>query len=164
MVTCLECKSTISDKAITCPTCGAPVPKKKGFGMLTLLVCSAVIIWIVWPDAPQPTRRPVLVDQNASNAVATAEREEVIADSRNSVQAYFKSDSEPSVLDAAWTSDTVFKVGVLDDGTPRDGFADYVCSILSENGLQGGYTVQVNDIASISRGGEWTVLGSAICP
>lgn len=59
----------------------------------------------------------------------------------------------------------MFKVGVLDNGTERDGYADYVCSVLVERGLRGkGISVQVIDIAKLVRTNKWVKLGEAHCP
>jgi len=80
------------------------------------------------------------------------------------VMKYFKSGKEPKVKDAIWTSDHIFKVGVLDDGSRRDGYADYVCQVLYDYGLSGkGVWVQVIDISKLSRAGKWVKLGEAHC-
>lgn len=79
------------------------------------------------------------------------------------VLAHFQA-SEPKVKDAIWTRPDVFKVGVYDDGSKRDGFALYVCQVLAENGFGGDrVTVQVVDIVRLVANGEWIKLGSARC-
>lgn len=58
-------------------------------------------------------------------------------------------------------------IGVIDDGTPRDGYALYVCEVLAENGLVHEDTrVRIIDMAKIMRGGvpgRSTSLGSMTC-
>lgn len=82
-----------------------------------------------------------------------------------SVKQYFLSGSEPTIKDATWTSPHMFKVGVLNNGTKRDGFADYVCSVLNDRGLRGrGISVQVIDIATLVRTDKWVKLGESRCP
>ncbi len=41
--------------------------------------------------------------------------------------------SEPKVKDAVITDSDVLYVGVIDDGTKRDGYADYLCQVLKDN-------------------------------
>lgn len=42
--------------------------------------------------------------------------------------------NEPKVKEAIITDANVLYVSVLDDGTNRNGYADYLCEILKENG------------------------------
>lgn len=41
--------------------------------------------------------------------------------------------SEPKVKDAVITDADVLYVGVADDGTRRDGYAEYLCQVLKDN-------------------------------
>ena len=76
----------------------------------------------------------------------------------------FTSGTEPLVKDAIWTADRMFKVGVLDNGTPRDGYAQYVCESLYDHGFKGRQvSVHVVDIALLKRTGKWVRLGEARC-
>jgi hypothetical protein len=66
--------------------------------------------------------------------------------------------TEPKVKSAAWgPSNVVLFVGVFDDGSRRDGFAEYVGLILVEHGIRSA-TVHVMDEASALRG-EGKILG-----
>ncbi|MBI1308637.1 MAG: hypothetical protein GC129_02105 [Proteobacteria bacterium] len=81
------------------------------------------------------------------------------------VKTRFQSAAEPAAKDAIWTSPSIFKVAVLNNRTNRDGYAQYVCEVLDEEGFKGkGVWVQVVDIASVVKGGQWTKLGEAHCP
>ncbi|MFD2112052.1 hypothetical protein [Thiorhodococcus fuscus] len=72
--------------------------------------------------------------------------------------------AEPVVKDAIWTSDRMLKLGVLDDGTPRDGLAMYGCGIVSDfPELKGGVSVQVIDIIKLTRDSKWIKLGESRC-
>lgn len=76
----------------------------------------------------------------------------------------FMGDQEPTAKDAIWTSSTTFKVGVLDDGSRRDGYAQYVCMVAYEHGLKGHRVwVQVIDIVKLANQGDWEVLGESRC-
>lgn len=79
------------------------------------------------------------------------------------VAEHFKT-KEPAAKDATWTAKSIFKVGVLDNGSSRDGYAEYVCNVLYDYGFKGErVTVHVIDIAALVRQGEWNKLGSARC-
>jgi hypothetical protein len=77
---------------------------------------------------------------------------------------FIKADSPKIVKDVGGNtgpSDAML-VGVIDDGSRRDGFAQYVCTATV------GFTdrprvVRVMDVAAGKRG-EWKVLGQATCP
>jgi len=77
---------------------------------------------------------------------------------------HFQGDQEPTAKDAVWTAKDIFKVGVFDDGSPRDGYAQYVCLVLNEEGFKGQKVwVQIIDIAKLNRTGSWVKLGEAHC-
>lgn len=80
------------------------------------------------------------------------------------VRQQFKSSAEPTSKDAIWTAVDVFKVGVINDGNDRSGYASYVCEVLYENGFKGKKVwVQVVDIAKLANQGEWIKIGESHC-
>lgn len=95
-------------------------------------------------------------------AAATGAQAQATGAQKQAVLAYLKSGAEPRVKDATWTSDRMLKVGVLDDGTPRDGYAQYLCEELASRGVKGA-SVQVIDIAKLVRTDKWVKLGEAHC-
>jgi purine nucleoside permease len=81
-----------------------------------------------------------------------------------SVLRHFQSGAEPKVKDAIWTAEEIFKVGVIPDGTSRNGYADYVCEVLYDHGLKGKKVwVHVVDIVALKRTGKWVRLGESHC-
>ena len=70
--------------------------------------------------------------------------------------------TEPKIKDLVWRSSTNLAVGVIDDGTRRDGYALYVCQILHDNGVPKGATVDIFDIVGIAQD-RWDKLGHASC-
>lgn len=83
---------------------------------------------------------------------------------KTKIQKHFVSDKEPKAKDAIWTADKIFKVGVLNDGTNRNGYASYVCETMYEYGLKGAKIwVQIIDIAILNKSGKWKKLGEAHC-
>ncbi len=98
-----------------------------------------------------------------TKGLPTDSKDKQTSSSKEDAESYFKSDKEPKVKDAKWTSDTLFKVGVLDDGTRRDGYAQYVCSVLKDDFKISKVDVHVIDIAKLAATGEWVKLGEAVC-
>jgi len=79
------------------------------------------------------------------------------------VEDHFKSSQEPVAKDALWTARQFFKVGVVDDGTARHGYALYVCEVLRDRGLANNITVHIVDIVKLAATGKWVKLGTANC-
>jgi hypothetical protein len=77
--------------------------------------------------------------------------------------------AEPKIKDVLYQPNTAVRwsVGVFDDGTSRNGYAEYLCMLLKENGVPSkGTVVRVVDIAKIAQGGvpsSETSLGSMNC-
>ncbi len=80
------------------------------------------------------------------------------------VQMLFQSNEEKTTKDALWTAHDIFKVGVLNDGYNRNGYASYVCQVLYDYGFKGkDIWVQVIDIVKLTRKSKWVKLGEAYC-
>ena len=127
---------------------------------------SEMIIPVVTPPPDKP--KPVEVAEKPKSVSETQPDKPKPGNNtparREVVQKYFKSGKEPKVKDALWTTDNLFKVGVFDDGTSRDGYANYVCNVLYENGFEGSKIgVQVIDIGKLVKDGDWVKLGEARC-
>lgn len=80
----------------------------------------------------------------------------------NKLLEQFKGGSEKTAKDAIWTTPTIFKVGVIDNGSNRDGYAAYVCGEVASTGLTG-ISVQIIDIAKLKNTGKWVKLGEQRC-
>ena len=79
---------------------------------------------------------------------------------RDEVTRHFQSSSEPTAKDALWSANDVFKVGVIDDGTNRDGYARYVSEVLAEKGFKNRRIwIQIIDIVKLNNDGKWVKLG-----
>ena len=153
MVKCPECNAEISSKAKTCPSCGAPNKPRRGLITYMAWGILGVMAIAVFRSGLPPETAEVPADLTAAPSNTAA---------RDAVVKHFKSGAEPTAKDAIWTSETMFKVGVLDDGTSRDGYALYVCEVLNERGFHG-VDVEVVDIVSVAAGKGFKELGSARC-
>lgn len=97
-------------------------------------------------------------------AMATPLQAETYSPAHTKVQDYFKSEEEPSVKDALWTTERILKIGMFDTGSPRDGYAEYACQVLYEHGFKGRRVwVQIVDIVKLTRKGKWERIGEARC-
>ena len=149
---CKDCSSEISEKAKACPSCGAPQgPKQYSLGKLVLLVVAGWAIYAFFSGEP-------------SQPVATNPSGEALSPKHKEVENRFKSDEEPTSKEGKWTSNSIFKVTVINDGSSRDGYAQYVCSVLYDYGFKGkNVQVQVIDVLELSTTGKWKKLGVAFC-
>jgi hypothetical protein len=72
--------------------------------------------------------------------------------------------TEVKIKDAVWASSGTLLVALHDDGTSRDGYANYLCNILYEEGLTGKMViVKVIDIDILVSKNKWVPLGRAFC-
>lgn len=67
---------------------------------------------------------------------------------------------EPVIKDALWMTASNLYVGVMDNGTRRDGYATYVCNDAKPAGAK---MVKVIDIAKLKQTGKFVELGQAWC-
>lgn len=107
---------------------------------------------------PQPAENPAKTQQKTSDdgILTDKKREEIVK--------YFKSDQEPSVEDAVFTSDSILSLGMLDDGSNRDGFAEYACQVLiSDFDVKEDVYVKIIDIAKLVRTDKWIKMGEHYC-
>lgn len=71
---------------------------------------------------------------------------------------------EPKVIEAMFPQPISLWVSARDDGSNRDGYADYVCLLLSEAGMPQGehITIRILDAAALSND-QMTELGRGQC-
>jgi hypothetical protein len=80
------------------------------------------------------------------------------------VRKLFQSNEEKTAKDAVWTANNIFKVGVISNGKNRNGYAQYVCSVLDDYGFNGkGIWVQIIDIIKLTNDEQWKKLGESRC-
>ncbi|WPL17827.1 hypothetical protein Thiowin_02869 [Thiorhodovibrio winogradskyi] len=100
----------------------------------------------------------------ALSVVALQANAETYSAQHENVKKLFQSNEEKTAKDAVWTSRDIFKVGVINEGSRRDGYADYVCQVLYDYGFKGKKVwVQVIDIVKLTRNGDWVKLGESHC-
>lgn len=108
--------------------------------------------------APYSTLSALLV----FGALATTVSAAPTAAQKKFVDYLIKSGEEPKVKDATWATDENLYVGVISDGTRRDGYAEYLCSIAGDHGLKP-ELIKIIDIVKVNRTGKFVELGKAYC-
>lgn len=170
---CRECGREVSSQAKTCPSCGVSYPGLNkievvsGVALLFLLFAVS-IAWFAGGDsktAQESAGASSIKDVRASTeAPAPVQKDGAYSPQHKKVQDIFRSKKEPTAKDALWTAQEIFKVGVIDDGTLRDGYAQYVCEVLYNEGFKGKHVyVQIIDIVKLQGKGAWEKIGEAQC-
>lgn len=151
----------------------------KRIAVAIIILMFLVIAFVIWAvESDDKPRASAITTENTVNIeqsqpkhgesiaqVRTAEPPKADNQSREKAKQYFLGNDEPTVKDATWTSDYMFKVGVVDDGTPRHGFANYVCEVLRSdfNIKDKQLMVEVIDIEKLVSTNKWVELGKATC-
>lgn len=85
------------------------------------------------------------------------------AEARQNLITYLtKSGDEPKIKDATWATDRNLYVGVLDDGSRRDGYAMYLCDVAAEHGVKPDL-IKIVDVAEVVRTGKFVEIGKSYC-
>jgi purine nucleoside permease len=114
---------------------------------LTTVIAMQVLLLL----APVPAR----------TAETTADAAE---QARTAVADHFNKGANPEIQQAAWSSRSIFNVGVHYMGADQSAIADDVCPVLSGHGVTGNIKVRVIDINTMGRDQKrWEVVGQASC-
>ena len=104
--------------------------------------------------------------KSSSNLVAQESNESKLNQSQTPQSLLELINEEPKVKEAIITDSNVLYVSVEDDGTKRDGFANYLCELIKEEGsnIMLIKVVKVNSTKDPNRDNVYGVLlGEAIC-
>jgi len=157
LFSCADCNKQISTSAKKCPGCSREIQltdinfkemnlTQKAQIILTLSVLLFVAYLIVKPS-------PHIKNITAINA-----------EKQSKIVEYFKSDKEPSILDAVWFDANTLALGVVNDGSKRTGFAMYACAVLKGIEYPINQTiVQIIDIQELVKHDKWKTLGMYNC-
>ncbi|HFG2459908.1 TPA: hypothetical protein ACGGC0_003501 [Acinetobacter baumannii] len=130
-----------------------------------LAICVAIFANLK-PKHLEGSSAPVMA-KSESNLIIDKEKAEKVAvdidEARQVVVEHFKK-NEKIAKDSVWTSKSIFKVGVIDNGRSRDGYANYVCQVLNDFGFKNAeISVQIIDIQKLVSTNKWKKLGEAQC-
>ena len=85
------------------------------------------------------------------------------ADMDNALNALMDEDSIQYVSTRGSDEQPTLLIGLADDGTSRDGYAEYICIVLKDNNAANNVLIKVIDADIYSRQQEEKMLGSFIC-
>lgn len=92
--------------------------------------------------------------------IGCSKKPQLSEEKKQQVVSHFKGDK--TIKDTIWTSNSMFKVGVIDNGSSRDGLAQYVCQELNALNVHD-VMVKVIDIQKLVYANKWIDLGQANC-
>lgn len=115
------------------------------------IITLSLALWLTACSSDKVEQVAADSEQAVANEFTDAQRQEITD--------YFLSDEEPTVLDATWTDDRILKIGVKDDGSRRDGFAEYVCGKINNqfDAKEQGIWVQIIDYNKLMKTKEWLI-------
>ena len=79
------------------------------------------------------------------------------------IEQFSDSDQEPSVQLVEWTNPQALKIGMIDDGSDRSGFAEYACMELRRHGVKKTVYILIADIEVLMASGNVMMLGEYRC-
>jgi len=109
--------------------------KKKGMPTWAKIVLGLLAISIIMNLVTSKSSTPLADESNVSADTATVEAESTPVVS-NYEKALSEIRKEKQVLEAIITEANVLYASVKDDGTRRDGYAEYLCQVLSNQGVK----------------------------
>ena len=177
LIKCSGCGAEISKKAKACPHCGEPVPEgttsfmQALFWAIVLFIALVVLINSINDISIATPTKQTAVTKAPKIPEPYEVHKEQIKKIKNKIKG--KVGKEKKILASAWNNNTLSKnitslnVAVLDDGTKRDGFAQYICLLINEEGLLDKkyglrVIVKVTDFKK-SMSGDFTAIGKATC-
>ena len=167
---CKTCGEQISKKAKQCPHCGHDYSKKSGgMGIFSLLIITGIIFAVAIPKVDDSASQSASTTSYTPKKTPSQKKAEAAEDKKfieigKMLEERFKSKEEKTAKDAVFNEDTkTLSIGVYDDKSNRDGYAQYACLTAKEMGLNKRMYIKIVDYGSILRGGEWKKLGSTMC-
>ncbi|MHA3104682.1 hypothetical protein [Acinetobacter sp. ANC 3791] len=98
------------------------------------------------------------------NLFGCTSKQNVVSDVDQKAIVSYLTKSEPTVKDAVWSNSSTLKVGVINNGANRDGYAQYICEVLNQKGQQGKQvTVKIIDIQKLVSTNKWETIGEKHC-
>lgn len=171
LIKCRECGREVSSKAKNCPSCGVNAPWRTKTHILfawvsfSFLAVALLVIWLAGGEKKTDLASEAPIkDVVASEKPQPIPKDGAYSPQHKKVQDIFRSAKEPTAKDALWTDKNIFKVGVINDGSLRNGYAESVCQVLYDEGFSGKRVyVQIVDIVKLQSTGAWEKIGEAQC-
>lgn len=166
LINCKDCGKQISTSAKNCLGCGAKNPsyidwEKATPGLIFILLTIIAIIWVNWPESVPVAKKTEVEPQKMAITIPLKDID--FEKFKKEITTYFTSKNEPSVKDATWTQNNIFKLGRFYEGKSQDGFAEYACLIMKEKGLKREVLIQIVDMEKIITEKRFNKIGETYC-
>jgi len=163
LMECKTCEGKLSSSATSCPHCGEDYIKKQSFitkirnASIGAVVFFFGLVWIIGKI------QDVEVTQRTNYVLAEPKiHKKNLQKQKSKFIALVK--KEKKVFGPTWESDDVLTLGMTDNGLRRDGFAQYICILKNEAGLEGHRIfVKIYDAERMINSGEYKVIGKTTC-
>ncbi len=137
--------------------------RKGKLGLIKTIIIIAIGVWPMVSMA-KDTAIPAEPTIHTSPQKQTPTSKKDTSKEKAKIITYLLSAKEPKIKDALWSSDRVLAVGVFDDGSNRDGYAQYLCMILYDYELKGERIyIKVIDFSKVVQKKGFIKLGEAFC-
>ena len=162
---CPACGHKVSKKAKTCPNCGHPVESfwTKKRSSLWIFIGIFLII-VAFPKFDNIQDTPTSTVKSSNNKQYNVQNKKLTQEQKEKILQLVKSESK--VKDAIFpnSSDSLLYVGVYNDGTRKDGFAEYLClSINQKVKLPHQIYIKIVDYQDILQKKGFREIGSFFC-
>lgn len=155
---CKKCGSLVDAKAKKCHICGAAMSKTSGLVKALAVVFACVLLATCYSVM---SGKATVSPSNSATPGPQASTK-TITEAQDRYANHLKSGAEPIAKDALWMTGASLYVGVVDDKTNRNGYAEYICSDAASHGVKP-QLVKVVDIVDVARDGKFRELGKALC-
>lgn len=152
LIKCAECGKEISQKAASCPGCGA-VPKENllqknmGCGGLIFLLLAVFVIFSIWPAEPPPSP-----SSKPAPALVSPEIRRLATE---------KFTGLPGISRTEWL-DGDFIIQAAENGSSWEPVADSTCAWIRSQGAPAGFSVIVLDASAVANK-RWEQLAHQRC-
>ena len=168
-ILCKTCGKKISKNAKICPHCGEHYTRyslwqKIKYSILGIFVFLFAVGFLSNPDMFDVSPPTTIEKSGKIVQIVKPTKDEIKA--KEALKSKVKNIliKEPKIKDVLWSSDNILQIGIFDDGTNRNGYAEYICLVLNENGFENQRTmVQLIDIVKLTQTGQYTELGKTFC-
>lgn len=127
----------------------------------TLLILLLTLSTLAGCDVPKKSAEEIAKQEHDQAQAETESR--ALDPIRDAIIAHLKSDAEPTTKDAIWITDYGLQVAVKNQGGRYDGYAKYICTVLSDFGFSANATVQILDWRALVVDKEYKTIGSTRC-
>lgn len=154
-VSCKNCKALVRSDALYCPKCKSSMSSSgMSDNALKSIIIGIISVFIA------------IVIFSIASCSSGSEADERYTPTDEQVGNRLKSmlSGESQIKDMKWDGGSKFlTLGLIDDGTDRSGYAEYVCTTLRSGGFNQNIHIKIIAIDKLAQTKEWVRIGGAEC-